>query len=177
MATPKSQKSGASFLGIRCNGGERAPLLPHPPPPFRRACATVPYGVRRSEGAFSTSVEPFHDFLEHVAAVFAAAKLRSRHQSSLSTIFLNTSPRCSKLSNMSNEAQAGESRTMVPGVASERARSTASWSDGAKLTGTDASRSAAPIFAASSPMSTVWATWPRAARSEEHTSELQSLTN
>src|SRR5215467_16091047 len=70
MATPKSQKSGASFLGIRCNGGERAPLLPHPPPPFRRACATVPYGVRRSEAAFSTSVEPFHDFLEHVAAVF-----------------------------------------------------------------------------------------------------------
>ena len=62
---------------------------------------------------------------------------------------------------MSNEAQAGESSTMLPGVASARARSTASCSDWENVTGTDASLSAVPIFGASSPMSTAWATRPR----------------
>src|SRR6185369_9728370 len=92
----------------------------------------------------------------------SAIRLRRRH-SRRSTIFLKTSPRCSKLSNMSNEAQAGESSTMLPGVATARARSTASWSDGENVTGTDAAPSAAPIFAASSPMRTACATLRRAA--------------
>ena len=52
---------------------------------------------------------------------------------------------------------------MLPGVASERARSTASCMEAANVAGTDASRSAAPIFPASSPMRTAWATCPRAA--------------
>src|SRR6185295_18575157 len=69
-ATPKSQISGASFLGIRWNGGERAPLLPHPPPPFGGTCGTFPYGARRSEAAFSASVEPLHDFFENLTAMF-----------------------------------------------------------------------------------------------------------
>src|SRR5207244_946608 len=76
-----------------------------------------------------TSVEALHELCEHVTPMFAAAELRSRHQSSRSTSFLNTSPRCSKLSNMSNEAQAGDSRTTSPGAATVRAFSTASWSD------------------------------------------------
>src|SRR5262245_20227172 len=70
MATPKSQKSGASLRGISWNGGERAPLLHHTPPPSERTCRTFPYGIRRSEAAFSTSVEPFHDLFEHVATMF-----------------------------------------------------------------------------------------------------------
>src|SRR5262249_39371596 len=56
MATPKSQKSGVTFRGISWNGGERAPLLPQTPPPFR-ARWTGP------------SVQALHDFLEHVAAM------------------------------------------------------------------------------------------------------------
>src|SRR5438309_4422690 len=124
-AIPKSQISGASCLGIRNNGGERAPLLPHTPPPFGGTRGTLP--SLGADAGFSTSVEPLHDLFEYFTPVFAAAQLRSRHQSSRSTIFLNTSPRCSKLSNMSNEAQAGESSTMLPGVATARPRSTASW--------------------------------------------------
>src|SRR5690349_14434716 len=50
--------SGASFLGIRWNGRERAPLLPHTPPPFGCAYRTFP------------SVEPLHDFFEYLTAMF-----------------------------------------------------------------------------------------------------------
>src|SRR5215470_2194713 len=57
MATPKSQKSGVTLRGISWNGGERAPLLPHTPPPFR---------ARWTSGS---SVQALHDFLEHVAAM------------------------------------------------------------------------------------------------------------
>src|SRR5439155_24998052 len=49
------------------------------------------------------------------------------------------------------------------GVATARARSTASLSDGENVTGTDAAVRAAPIFAASSPIRTACATCPRAA--------------
>src|SRR5437667_2522739 len=142
-------------------GGKRAPLLPQTPPPLGKARQTSI--EPRHEAAFSTSLEPFHELLEYVTPVFAAAELRSRHHSSRSTSFLNTSPRCSKLSNMSNEAHAGESSTTSPGVASVRARSTASWSDRQNVTGTDTAVSAAPIFSASSPMRSAWATRPRAA--------------
>src|SRR5439155_289768 len=142
-------------------GGKRAPLLPQTPPPLGKARQTSI--EPRHEAAFSTSLEPFHELLEYVTPVFAAAELRSRHHSSRSTSFLNTSPRCSKFSNMSNEAHAGESSTTSPGVASVRARSTASWSDRQNVTGTDTAVSAAPIFSASSPMRSAWATRPRAA--------------
>src|SRR2546422_2559845 len=86
-----------------------------------------------------------------------------RHQSSRSTSFLNTSPRCSKLSNMSNEAHAGESSTTSPGMASWPAASTAASSDGQRATGIDAPLNAAASFGASSPIRNAWPTRPRAA--------------
>src|SRR2546422_3474681 len=83
--------------------------------------------------------------------------------SSRSTSFLNTSPRCSKLSNMSNEAHAGESSTTSPGMASWPAASTAASSDGHRATGIDAPLNAAASFGASSPIRNAWPTRPRAA--------------
>src|SRR5262249_24141138 len=57
-----------------------------------------------------------------------------------------TSPRCSKLSNMSTEAQAGDSRTTSPALAAARASASASASEDAARTGMSAAASAAPIF-------------------------------
>src|SRR5439155_464500 len=88
---------------------------------------------------------------------------RASHQSNLSTSFLKTSPRCSKFSNMSNEAHAGESSTTSPGMARRRAASTAPSSDGQRVTGIDAALNAAASFGASSPIRNAWPTRPRAA--------------
>ena len=72
--------------------------------------------ARCSEAAFSTSVER-------------------------STSFLNTSPRCSKLSNMSKDAQAGESRTTSPGARPGAGRGRPRpGSDAARATGMPARR-------------------------------------
>src|SRR5437870_1703561 len=83
--------------------------------------------------------------------------------SSRSTSFLNTSPRCSKLSNMSNEAHAGESSTTSPGRAALRAACNAPSSDTLSVTGMPARASALPILPPSWPMTTAWSTRPRAA--------------
>ena len=68
------------------------------------------------------------------------------HASRAPTSFLKTSPRCSKLSNMSNDAQAGESRTTSPGRAGRAGRVDRGLHRGrARLTGMPAAASAAPI--------------------------------
>src|SRR5205807_2260046 len=87
-----------------------------------------------------------------------------RHQCSGSarTRARKTSPRCSKLSNMSKDAHAGERRTTWPGAASPRAVRTAASKLAAAVTATPAAWSACPTFSPSSPISTAWATRPRA---------------
>src|SRR5215471_18515080 len=69
MATPKSQISGASFLGIRWNGGERAPLLPHTPPPSRTRGMDASAVQTSRTGALLTSLEALHDLFEDLAAM------------------------------------------------------------------------------------------------------------
>src|SRR3989442_278809 len=144
--------SGTSLRGIIPRGGERAPLLvgegayapcglPGPQTPPR---SKVRSGLRHDPG----------QLLELVVL---------GHQSRRSTSFLKTSPRCSKLSNMSKLAHAGERSTTSPGIATAFARSMADCMESQYVSGIEAAASAAPIFFASSPISTVWITCPRAA--------------
>src|ERR671934_256969 len=122
IMAPNSHMSGLSLRGIDRSGGERAPLLPQTPPPLSK----------------HASAQPLHEAAEDVAAVdcsdvggASAAPPHTPHRferagrrgqsprsnrvvghaghASPCTRPRKTSPRCSKLSNMSKEAQAGDS--------------------------------------------------------------------
>src|SRR5215813_9791714 len=123
----KSHRSGVSFLGMDLfeTGGERPPL------PLRVGSAHL--RLHLTLHPQTPPPVPAPRSRDH----FGPASSR--------TTVLKTSPRCSKLSNMSNEAQAGESSTASPPRASERATATASSIEPASAHGTPTASSTARI--------------------------------
>ncbi len=118
-------------------GGASAAPPPYPPPSGSVAEAISSRDACESRTV--VDVEALHELFEHVAAVLEVVE------------------------HVERGAGRGKQHDVARAWRAARARSTASWSDRTRRTGTPAAVRAAPIFAASSPMRTAWRPGPRAA--------------